>query len=171
MPTLALRRLAAALGFLLLLPGAPCTAQQAPAGVRLLGPTGQILTLTAAQLQRLPRVQQRAVGHDQKAHLYSGVALTTLLPKVGTPAGGKLRGAALATYVLVQGADNYQALYALPELDPEFTDRVVLLADRADHQPLAAKDGPFQIIVPGEKKHARWVRQVRSIQVMPAKGR
>jgi hypothetical protein len=47
----------------------------------------------------------------------------------------------------------------LSEQDPELTDRVILLADAKDGQPLAPNEGPFRIIVPGEKRAARWVRQ------------
>jgi hypothetical protein len=68
-------------------------------------------------------------------------------------------------YVIVEAADGYQALFALPELDPAFTDRVILLADHRDGQPLDARTGPFQIVVPGEKKHARWVRQVTGLRI------
>jgi hypothetical protein len=32
-------------------------------------------------------------------------------------------------------------------------------------QPLDARVGPFQIVVPGEKKHARWVRQVTGLRI------
>ena len=55
-------------------------------------------------------------------------------------------------------------LAALAELDSGFTDRVVILADRRDGKPLAENAAPFQI-VPGEKKHGRWIRQVVSLTV------
>ena len=71
----------------------------------------------------------------------------------------------MALFVVVEAADGYRAVFALAELDPEFTDRVILLADRRDDKPLPGQAGPFQIIVPGEKKHARWVRQVIRLKV------
>ena len=71
----------------------------------------------------------------------------------------------MALYVVVEAADGYRAVFALAELDPAFTDRVILLADRRDGKPLSTREGPFQIIVPGEKKHARWVRQVIRLKV------
>jgi hypothetical protein len=40
-----------------------------------------------------------------------------------------------------------------------------LLADRRDDKPLSGQAGPLQVIVPGEKKHARWVRQAIRIKV------
>jgi len=60
----------------------------------------------------------------------------------------------------------YRVVFALAELDPAFTDRVILLADRADGQPLDNKTGPFRIVVPGEKRMARWVRQVITLKVV-----
>ena len=69
------------------------------------------------------------------------------------------------TWVVVEAADGYRAAFALAELDPAFIDRVILLADHRDGKSLAAKDGPLQIIVPGEKKHARWVKQVIRLKV------
>jgi hypothetical protein len=38
--------------------------------------------------------------------------------------------------VVVEGIDGYRAVCALAELDPELTDRVILLADTKDGQPL-----------------------------------
>jgi hypothetical protein len=57
----------------------------------------------------------------------------------------------------------YRVVFALAELDPGYTDRVILLADRADGQPLDSKTGPFRIVVPGEKRMAR--RLERSISI------
>ena len=67
--------------------------------------------------------------------------------------------------VLVEASDGYRAAFSLAELDPEMTDRVVLLADTKDGQPLSPREGPFRIIVPGEKRPARWVRKVRALTV------
>jgi hypothetical protein len=55
-------------------------------------------------------------------------------------------------------------IVALQKL-PQLTDRIVLLADAMDGQPLSAHEGPFRIIVPKEKRAARWVRQVKSVTV------
>lgn len=57
--------------------------------------------------------------------------------------GKDLRGITLAAYLLVEAADGYQAVFALPELDSAFTDRMVLLADRCDNKPLPASAGPL----------------------------
>lgn len=33
-------------------------------------------------------------------------------------------------------------------------------------QPLPDEEGPFRLVVPAEKKQARWVRQTRAIRVL-----
>ena len=64
--------------------------------------------------------------------------------------------------------DGYRVLFALPELDPDFTDnsQQIILADTADGKPLGDKQGPVRIVVPQEKKGARWIRMVESIEVV-----
>jgi hypothetical protein len=55
---------------------------------------------------------------------------------------------------------------ALAEANSSFTDKLILLADRKDGGALTPGDGPFQLIVPDEKRPARWVRQVTRISVV-----
>jgi DMSO/TMAO reductase YedYZ molybdopterin-dependent catalytic subunit len=121
------------------------------------------LKLSLADLAKLPRLTVRGKDHDGKEHKYDGVALGEVLRQAGVKFGKELRGKALATYLLVEASDGYKAVFALPELDPGYTDRVIVLADRRDDAPLEAREGPLQIIVPDEKLHARWVRQVKSL--------
>jgi hypothetical protein len=51
-------------------------------------------------------------------------------------------------------------------LDPAFTNRLVLIADRVDGKPLSARDGPLKIVVPGDKRADRWVRGVERLRVV-----
>jgi Oxidoreductase molybdopterin binding domain len=67
--------------------------------------------------------------------------------------------------IIVEASDGYQVAFSLAELDPELTDRIILLADTKDGKPLPPSEGPLRIIVPGEKRPARWVRQVKSLTV------
>lgn len=98
-----------------------------------------------------------------------GIALASLLQQVGATLGVVLRGENLMKYVVVKAVDGYEALYALPELDPEFTTHTIILADSVAGAPLPAGVVPYRIIVPGEKKPARWSREVRSMEVRFAK--
>lgn len=118
------------------------------------------LKLSASDLTRLPRQTVRAKDHDGKASTFEGVALVEVLPLAGVKFGEQLRGPNLALYLVVEAADGYRAVFALPELDPAFTERVIILADRRDNQPLSASEGKLRIIIPDEKRQARWGRQV-----------
>jgi len=79
--------------------------------------------------------------------------------------GETIRGNALANYVLAEAAEGYSVVFALPEMDPAFTDLTFLLADRRDGQPLGQFEGKLRIVVPHEKRHPRWVRQVVALSM------
>jgi DMSO/TMAO reductase YedYZ molybdopterin-dependent catalytic subunit len=146
----------------------PATATAAPAHLDVGGEVPHPLHLAAADLARLPRTSVQAKDHDGKAAEYSGVALTEVLKLAGAPSGAEIRGPALAKYIVVSAADGYRAVFALPELSPEFTDAIVLLADRRDGKPLAAAEGPLRLVVTADKRQARWVRQVLSLALYSA---
>lgn len=58
---------------------------------------------------------------------------------------------------------------ALPELDPAFTDKQVVLAFLKNGKPLDDKEGPYRIVIPDEKRMARWVRQVTALKIVEVK--
>jgi DMSO/TMAO reductase YedYZ molybdopterin-dependent catalytic subunit len=136
--------------------------------LRVEGLIDKPLSLSAEDLGRMPRQTVEAKDHDGKLARFEGVTLTEVLKTAGAPLGEKLRGAQLSKFLLVEAADGYRAVFALPELDPVFTDAIVLLADRRDGQPLAAGEGPLRVVVAHEKRHARWVRQVKALKVLQA---
>ena len=72
-------------------------------------------------------------------------------------------------FVIVEASDGYQAVFALPEFDPPFTDRVIILADRKNGKVMQSPEGPLRLIVDGEKRHARWVREVTALDVEQAR--
>lgn len=140
-----------------------------PSMVSIGGEVTTPLTLSAADLNAMPRTTAVAKDKQGLLHSFSGVALSELFKKAGVTTGRDLRGENLAKYVLVSCADNYQVVFSLAELDSSFTDRVVILADQVDGKPLPAGTGPFRIVVPGEKKPARNCFQVLSIDIKYAK--
>jgi len=99
--------------------------------------------------------------------VYSGFELGAVLARAGAPSGKGIAGAALASYVVVRASDGYRAVFALPELDPAFTDRIALLVDQRGGAPLPPQLEPYRIVVAGEKRAARWVRNVTEIDVEP----
>jgi DMSO/TMAO reductase YedYZ molybdopterin-dependent catalytic subunit len=123
------------------------------------------ITISAAEFAKYPRKEVRGKDHDGKESVYSGVELREILKPLGVTFGTALRGKQLSQYILIEAADGYRAVLAIAELDPEFTDDVVILADTQDGKPLSEKDGKFQIIVPADKRHGRWVRQTIAIRV------
>jgi DMSO/TMAO reductase YedYZ molybdopterin-dependent catalytic subunit len=158
-----------ALVFLLLL-SAGCLAQSGDKAVlNISGEVLKPLTLRVEDISKLPQMKLTAKDRDGNDHEYSGAALHEVLKAAGVTLGSQLRGENLAKYVLVTAADNYQVVYALPELDPEFTNDAVLLATTVDGKPLPKGEGPFRLVNPADKKHARWIREIKSITVQFAK--
>ena len=102
--------------------------------------------------------------HGEMQH-YEGARLSDLLAKAGVPLGDKLRGRAMAMYVLAQASDGYAVVYSVAELDPAMTDNRIIVADRMNGKPLDPKEGPFKIVVPGDKRPARWIRMLTALQV------
>jgi DMSO/TMAO reductase YedYZ molybdopterin-dependent catalytic subunit len=121
-----------------------------------------------SELAAMPQVTQHVTDEKGASVTYEGVALSGILERAGAPLGKALRGKQMTLYLLVTASDGYRALFALAELDPAYTDKVVLLADRRDGHPLAATEGPLRIVVPGEKRHARWVRGVTTLSIRRA---
>jgi hypothetical protein len=93
------------------------------------------------------------------------VLLSDALEAAKVTLGKDLKGSLLANFLLVEARDGYKVVFSLPEVDPSMTDGRVLLADRKDSKPLDTNEGPYRLVMPQEKKHARWVRQVRRITV------
>lgn len=125
------------------------------------------IVVSAQTLAGLPRRTLTVTEESGTTATYSGVDLDAVLIAAGAPKGPAIGGAALASYVLIRASDGYRVTFSLPELDAAYTDRVTLLADQRDGAPLRANLGPFRIVVPGEKRHARWVDGVTEIDVLP----
>jgi hypothetical protein len=127
------------------------------------------VVLSPAEFRALPHITIKVHnGHTNTEENYSGVLLETLLAKANAPVGKEFRKEALTSYVLVSGADGYGVLLSLAEVDSAFHAGQVIVADTRDGRPLG-KYGPFQLIVPGDSRPARWVHNLNSIQVQQAR--
>jgi hypothetical protein len=126
------------------------------------------VSLPPEALAKLPRLTLNVKDHGGKPVTYEGVALGQVLRSAGVALGKELRGRLLANCLLVEAGDGYQVVFALAEVDPDMTDKVVLLADRKDGNRLDAKEGPYRIVVPGDKRNSRWVKQVVRLGVRGA---
>jgi DMSO/TMAO reductase YedYZ molybdopterin-dependent catalytic subunit len=107
-------------------------------------------------------------AHTNADETYSGVRLADLLGKMGTPLGSDLRCKALANYIVATGADGYKAVLALGEVDPSFHPGEVIVADMMDGKPLDAHSGPFKLVVTEDKRPARSVRNLTTIELKSA---
>jgi len=128
------------------------------------------LLLKVADLKSMPRTTVTVHNEHSKADEgYSGVRLADLLGKMGAPLGHDLRGVALSGYIVATGSDGYVAVVALAEVDPTFHSGEVIVADTMNGAPLDAKSGPFKLVVTEDKRPARWVRNLVSIELKSAK--
>lgn len=146
-------------------------AQSATTGpeLKIGGAVSTPLTLTAADLAKMPRKTLSVTNpHNKKTEAYEGVPLEELLRRAGVPRHEQLRGQAMATYVIAEAEDGYKVVFSLAELDSGILDSEVIVADTMDGAALAAKEGPFKIVAPHEKRPARWVRMLKSITVVRA---
>ncbi len=125
------------------------------------------LTLDQADLAKLPRVEVQTkdrAGHDAA---YAGPTLATLMRAAGLkfdPATMPAKGA-MASYIVIGARDGYEVVFALGEIDPTVSNQTIILADTKDGQPLSPAEGPWRVIVPGDKRPARSVRQVNAVTV------
>lgn len=130
------------------------------------GLNGASITLTPEALAGLPHKTVSVYNAHSKANeTYSGVALTDLLKKVGTPDGENVKGKVFLTGVVAEGTDHYEVLYALAEVDPSIHTGDVIVADSVNGHPLD-KDGAFKLVSTEEKRPARWVRNLTQIEVV-----
>ena len=146
------------------------TSPPGPPAIAVLVDGKTTTTLDHAALAALPRASVTAATHDEKPAQWQGVALEEIVHRAGVPEGTAMRGRAMARFVRVTGSDGYQVVFSAGELDPTFGNTQVILAEQKDGQTLSA-DGPYRLVVPGDKRAARWVRNVATIEVMDASTR
>jgi hypothetical protein len=125
---------------------------------------GKQTVFSRADIDSLPHVKVTTHASDTSA-TFEGVPLKPLLEKAGVEFGHSLRGKRLASCLLVEAADGYRVVIALPEIDPDFSDKQIVLAFFQDGKPLDANAGPYRIVIPDEKRMARWVRQVTVLKI------
>ena len=146
---------------------APSKPSNGTSDFKISGTVTTPLDLTAADLKGMPRKTLRVDNpHSKKTEVYEGVLVEDLLQKAGVPQGEQLRGPAMATYVLVEAADNYRVVFALEEFNSSFMDSEIILADTMDGAPIPGALGPFRLVAPHEKRPARWVEMVKSLTVV-----
>ncbi len=121
---------------------------------------------TPATLAALPHTTLTLHNEHAKVdQTYSGVPLIELLKPLGVPE--KPHGKEFRLYLVAEGADGYQVVYSVAEATPDVHDGTVLVADSLEGKPLT-DTGPVQLVATGEKRPARWVRNLVAIRVLTA---
>lgn len=146
----------------------PVLKPPAEASFTIGGEVDRPLKVTMNDLAKLTRRTVTVKDHEGASVKFEGFALADVLQLAGVSTGDLLKGRNLTKYLLVEAIDAYQVVFALPEIDPGYTDQVILLADRRDGKPLSEKEAPFRLVVPNDKKQARWIRQIKSFTVVLA---
>ena len=136
--------------------------------LQIINAEGHATTLTAAQIASAAHVGVDVRDHDSPAR-FEGVPVSTLLSLAGIQLGDSLRGPRLAEVLLVEASDGYKVAFALAELDPAFAVREIVVADKRDGKPMDLREGPLRIVAPGDKRPARWGRQVTTLRAIALK--
>jgi hypothetical protein len=124
------------------------------------------ITLSAADFKSMPHIAVTIHNsHTNADESYSGIRLADILAKLKAPLGNELRGPALASYVVATGSDGYKAVLALAEVDPSFHPGEVIVADAMDGKALDAHNGPLKLVVTEDKRPARSVRNLVSVEL------
>ena len=123
------------------------------------------LPIDAAALSALPRATARLTAHG-KTQSCEGVWLADLAAAAGLPTGDAIRGPALQTLIVAEAADGYRVVFSLGEVDAKLGNTQVLVTRRCDGKPLSAEDGPVRLVISGEVRAARSVRQLVSLRVV-----
>jgi hypothetical protein len=135
-----------------------------PDGVVVYGDGLEPRVLSRSEVESLPRVGFDGHFHDGRPARFAGALLRDVLARAGAMAE-QMRSGDLTRYVVIEAADGYRALFALAELDPAFREAPPLLAYSQDDAPIRDGFGPLQVIVPGDQRQARWVRQVECVRI------
>jgi hypothetical protein len=146
----------------------PAWAAAPSASLTIRSPT-KTAVMTAEEIAQLPSITVTVsfgTEHGKAGGVFEGPLLWLVLAKAGAVDPKKPRQQVTDTAV-VTGADGYVAALALGELGPDFENKTVILAERMDGKPL----GPdhLRLVVPGDRKGGRNVRDVRTIDVTTAR--
>ena len=126
---------------------------------------GKSVPFVAVTLNRLPKQTIHTTDHETPV-TFEGVLLSDVLSHVDRPLGDAFHGTAASYYLEAEGADGYRAIFSWAELDPSIAEKNVYVVLKRDGKDLASSEGPFELVVPGEKRNARWVRQLKALRIL-----
>jgi DMSO/TMAO reductase YedYZ molybdopterin-dependent catalytic subunit len=140
-----------------------------PATLTVSGDLPSPLTLTIQDLDKMPRETVTVSEKDGSKVSYQGVPLREVLTKAGLPFAKQLRGKTLASYVVAKAHDGYEVVFTLPEMDPDFANESILLADKRDGKALSETQGPLRLVCANDKVGACSVRMLEKLEFVRLK--
>lgn len=132
--------------------------------VELLGVGDKTITLTPESLKALPPVEMDVTFQTSKgisSGRYKGVLFWDVLKANGAFEGLEHSAELTATFTVL-ASDDYLIAFSIGEIHPDFGNTAMMLADQVDGKPL---EGGYRIIVPGDTRGARNVRDVVKIEL------
>lgn len=121
--------------------------------------------LNASTLAQLPRARGVTLDHGDTLR-YEGWLLKDVLLAAEAGPVDSLRGPALRRLIVFVGRDGYRIVMTLAELDVTLGNTSVVVVDRQNSAPLTEEHGPLRILVVGDSRASRWVRQVARIELV-----
>jgi len=142
-------------------------AQGSNAALRVDAGEGRAESWSLAQLKALPPESARASTREGATFEARGVSVATLLKHAGLDLGANLGSAPVVGRALIARAvDGYAAVFGLAEIDPHFGHPPALVVWTTDDgAALPEHRGPLALVVPGESRPGRWVRQLVALEV------
>ena len=99
---------------------------------------------------------------------FTGVPLWQIISAAQPNFNSDIKNYKLGMYIVVTGTDDYQAVIAWGEIDPDFAAQPILLAYEQDGKPITDTQGPIRLIVPSDKHGGRYVSGVADISLRHA---
>lgn len=138
-------------------------ASRADVRVEIKGISLAPVSLTSEMLSALPAIERDVTFETSKglsSGHYRGVLLWDVLQFLKAFEGLEHNGELRKTFV-VQASDQYEIAFSVGEIHPQFGNTPVILVTHIDGKPIYG----LRLVVPGDKRGARAVRDVTSIEV------
>ena len=147
-----------------------------PPAVEVTGTVAKPAKWSADSLRKQFAAEIKPIEYSSRGqkHKASCVALSSVLHQAGADAQMKMapgvapamKNHALRFAVVVTSVDGYTACFSLAELLPDLGNTAAWIALDTDDKPLPEGEGHVRLIVPSDKKPARSVRDISSINVV-----
>lgn len=106
-------------------------------------------------------------GENTVTTSFTGVLLWDILNSAQVNFNADVRNDKLSLFIVASATDNYQAVIAWGEIDPEFGNQPIMVAYDEAGQPLG-DSGPLRLIVPGDARGGRYVSNLVNLSVRDA---